>query len=110
MEKVEITIAIDKELALTINAGEGKETPVQELTQVDQGTEHLVPEENPNFGEQIEADRSDRAGKKMMPFWVRREARTQLRIMAAKMQTTQQELMRDALNDFFRKEGKPPIA
>jgi len=30
--------------------------------------------------------------------------------MAAEMDTTQQELMRIALNDFFKKHGKPPIA
>jgi hypothetical protein len=45
-----------------------------------------------------------------MPFWVPVAARKQLKVMAAEMDTTQQELMTLALNDFFKKHGKPPIA
>jgi hypothetical protein len=54
--------------------------------------------------------RTDRAGRTAMPFWVPIAARKQLKVMAAEMDTTQQELMTLALNDFFRKHGKPPIA
>lgn len=54
--------------------------------------------------------RTDRAGRTAMPFWVPVAARKQLRVMAAEMDTTQQELMTMALNDFFTKNGKPPIA
>lgn len=54
--------------------------------------------------------RADRAGRNLMPFWVASAARKQLKVMAAEMDTTQQELMRIALNDFFKKHGKPPIA
>lgn len=54
--------------------------------------------------------RTDRAGRTAMPFWVPLAARKQLRVMAAEMDTTQQELMRIALNDLFKKHGKPPIA
>jgi hypothetical protein len=54
--------------------------------------------------------RADRAGRTAMPFWVPVAARKQLRVMAAEMDTTQQELMTMALNDFFKKNGKPPIA
>jgi hypothetical protein len=45
-----------------------------------------------------------------MPFWVPIAARKQLKVMAAEMDTTQQDLMTIALNDFFKKHGKPPIA
>jgi 23S rRNA A2030 N6-methylase RlmJ len=55
-------------------------------------------------------ERPDRAGRTAMPFWVPVAARKQLRVMAAEMDTTQQELMTIALNDFFQKHGKPPIA
>jgi 23S rRNA A2030 N6-methylase RlmJ len=54
--------------------------------------------------------RTDRIGRTAMPFWVPVAARKQLKVMAAEMDTTQQELMTLALNDFFKKHGKPPIA
>ena len=54
--------------------------------------------------------RTDRTGRTAMPFWVPVAARKQLKIMAAEMDTTQQDLMTLALNDFFKKHGKPPIA
>lgn len=54
--------------------------------------------------------RPDRAGRTAMPFWVPVAARKQLRLLAAEMDTTQQELLTTALNDFFMKHGKPPIA
>ena len=54
--------------------------------------------------------RPDRAGRTALPFWVPVAARKQLRIMAAEMDTTQQDLLTLALNDFFEKHGKPRIA
>jgi hypothetical protein len=54
--------------------------------------------------------RPDRAGRTAVPFWVPIAARKQLRLLAAEMDTTQQELLTIALNDFFIKHGKPPIA
>jgi hypothetical protein len=56
------------------------------------------------------AGRNNRAGKTPMPFWTTVAAKKQLRVMAAVADTTQQEMMTEALNDFFRKHGKPPIA
>lgn len=58
----------------------------------------------------ISEKRADRAGRTAMPFWVPVAARKQLKVMAAEMDSTQQELMTIALNDFFKKHGKPPIA
>jgi hypothetical protein len=56
------------------------------------------------------ADRPDREGKTPLPFWVPVSARKQLRILAAELDTTMQACMLEALNDFFSKHGKPPIA
>jgi len=54
--------------------------------------------------------RPDREGRKPLPFWTTEAAKKQLRMMAAEMDTTQQDLMTDALNMLFQKHGKPPIA
>jgi hypothetical protein len=56
------------------------------------------------------AGRPDREGKTPLPFWVPVSARKQLRILAAELDTTMQSCMVEALNDFFLKHGKPPIA
>jgi hypothetical protein len=45
-----------------------------------------------------------------LPFWTSAPAKKQLRLMAAELDTTQQELMREALNLLFDKHRKPPIA
>jgi hypothetical protein len=45
-----------------------------------------------------------------LPFWTTEAAKKQLRMMAAEMDTTQQDLMTDALNMLFQNHGKPPIA
>jgi hypothetical protein len=55
-------------------------------------------------------DRPDREGKTPLPFWVPVSARKQLRILAAELDTTMQACMTEALNDFFSKHDKPPIA
>lgn len=54
--------------------------------------------------------RPDRLGRTMLPFWVPQAARKQLRMMAAEVDRTQQDFMIEALNDLFKKYGKPPIA
>ena len=56
------------------------------------------------------AERPDREGKTPLPFWVPVAARKQLRILAAELDTTMQACMIEALNDFFSKHDKPPIA
>jgi len=56
------------------------------------------------------AGRPDREGKTPLPFWVPVSARKQLRILAAELDTTMQACMIEALNDFFSKHDKPPIA
>jgi hypothetical protein len=54
--------------------------------------------------------RPDREGRKPMPFWTTEAAKKQLRMMAAERDTSQQDLMTEALNMLFQKHGKPPIA
>jgi hypothetical protein len=54
--------------------------------------------------------RPDRVGRASLPFWTTTTAKKQLRLLAAEEETTQQALLTDALNDLFRKHGKPPIA
>jgi hypothetical protein len=53
---------------------------------------------------------ADSEGKRLVPFWVPVSARKQLRMLAAERDTTMQACMIEALSDFFRKHGKPPIA
>jgi hypothetical protein len=54
--------------------------------------------------------RPDRRGRVAMPFWATEAARKQLRLLAAERDTTQQDLMTEALNLVFKQYGKPPIA
>jgi hypothetical protein len=51
-----------------------------------------------------------RAGKKPLPFWTPEAAKKQLDFMVVEMDTTAQALITEALNDLFKKYGKPPIA
>ena len=51
-----------------------------------------------------------RVGKKPVTVYYGKEAHLQLKILAAEMETTIQELHEDALNTLFVKHGKPPIA
>jgi hypothetical protein len=54
--------------------------------------------------------RPDRAGRAPLPFWATSAAKKQLRFLAAEHDSTQQDLMTEALNLLFKKYGKPPIA
>ncbi len=54
--------------------------------------------------------RPDREGRVPLPFWTTAPAKKQLRLLAAEDDTTQQDLMTEALNLLFKNRGKPPIA
>jgi hypothetical protein len=54
--------------------------------------------------------RPDRAGRAPLPFWATVAAKKQLRLLAAEHDSTQQDLMTEALNMLFQKYNKPPIA
>lgn len=54
--------------------------------------------------------RPDRAGKRATLFQLPASAKKQLAMLAIELETTQQALLSEALNDLFQKHGKPPIA
>jgi hypothetical protein len=58
----------------------------------------------------LSSDRPDRVGRAALPFWTTTTAKKQLRLLAAEEETTQQALLTEALNDLFRKHGRPPVA
>ena len=54
--------------------------------------------------------RQGRAGKSNVTGYFPPEVKKQLRLLAAEHDTTIQNLLAEALNDFFAKNGKPEIA
>ena len=54
--------------------------------------------------------RRDRVGKKQTIFLMPEAAKKQLAILAIETEQTQQALLSEALNDLFKKYGKPQIA
>ncbi len=51
-----------------------------------------------------------RTGRVALPFWVPAAARQQLKHTVTDLHMTAQEAMTEALNEWFTKHGKPPIA
>ena len=51
-----------------------------------------------------------RAGKRAVPFWMPEAAKRQLDLMVVEQDTTKQAVLTEAINDLFKKYGKPPIA
>ena len=51
-----------------------------------------------------------RTGRVALPFWVPAAARQQLKHTITDLNLTAQEALTEALNDWFVKHGKPPIA
>ena len=54
--------------------------------------------------------RTDRAGKRMIGFYIPDAAYRQLRQLALDEETTNQELLTEALNTLFKNRGKQTIA
>jgi hypothetical protein len=54
--------------------------------------------------------RTDRAGKRMIGFYIPDAAYRQLRQLALDEETTNQELLTEALNTLFKNRGKQSIA
>ena len=54
--------------------------------------------------------RPDRIGKRATLFHLPAAAKKQLAMLAIEEETTQQALISEALNDLFKKHGKPAIA
>ena len=74
------------------------------------GTGIFAADPQPAPSPPVTEARPDREGRKPMPFWTTEAAKKQLRMMAAEMDTSQQNLMTEALNMLFQQRGKPPIA
>lgn len=51
-----------------------------------------------------------RTGRVALPFWVPAAARQQLKHAVTDLHMTAQEALTEALNAWFAKHGKPPIA
>lgn len=67
-----------------------------------------VPE--PSAAAPPQERRTDRAGKRMIGFYIPDAAYRQLRQLALDEDTTNQALLTEALNMMFKNRGKPPIA
>lgn len=65
----------------------------------------------PKVAQKGGADRTPgRVEKRQVAGWFSEEAARQLRMMAAEEDATLQALLTEAINDLFRKRGRPPIA
>ena len=68
----------------------------------------------PSVSEKVETvtqgKRPDRVGKKQTIFHLPEAAKKQLAMLAIEVDQTQQALLSEALNDLFKKYGKPEIA
>lgn len=53
---------------------------------------------------------NSRIHKIQIPFYSTPETRKQLKVLCAEMGRTQEDLLREALNDLFKKHGKPSVA
>lgn len=56
------------------------------------------------------AQPATRTGRVSCPFWIPAAARQQLKHIVTDLNMTAQEALTEALNDWFTKHGKPPIA
>jgi len=74
------------------------------------GSMFSVPAGQDKAEQAPDGKRPDRVGKKQTIFHLPEAAKKQLAILAIETETTQQALLSEALNDLFKKHGKPPIA
>ena len=74
------------------------------------GSMFSVPEEPATVSVDQKQPRPDRVGKKQTIFHMPEASKKQLAILAIECEQTQQALLSEALNDLFKKYGKPPIA
>lgn len=63
-----------------------------------------------NLQSKLQAGRPGRVGKTNITGYFPPAVKKQLRLLAAERETTIQNLLAEALNDFFAKHGKPEIA
>ena len=65
---------------------------------------------NPTPAEPKTKTPATRTGRVAFPFWVPAAARQQLKHTITDLHLTAQEALTEALNEWFIKHGKPPIA
>jgi hypothetical protein len=81
------------------------------LTTVTTGAFDKTPETSPATAAPGRAKSTGpRAGKRAVPFWMPEAAKRQLDLMVVEQDTTKQAVLTEAINDLFKKYGKPPIA
>ena len=66
-----------------------------------------IPQEKAEY---LPTKRPDRIGKRSTIFQLPESAKKQLAFLAVENDTTQQDLLTEALNMLFTKYGRPPIA
>jgi hypothetical protein len=72
-----------------------------------------VPESGSTSAAQSESSnpqQKSRINKVQIPVYVSPDVRVQLKILSAELGRTQEDLLREAINDLFQKNGKPSIA
>ena len=69
-----------------------------------------VPEQPAPATSKAKEIRTDRTGKRMIGFYIPDAAYRQLRQLGLDEETTNQELLTEALNMLFQKRGRSPIA
>ena len=74
------------------------------------GSMFSVPDEPATISTEQKQPRPDRVGKKQTIFHLPEAAKKQLAMLAIEVDQTQQALLSEALNDLFKKYGKPEIA
>jgi len=79
------------------------------LTTVTTGAFDRTPDATPATATRAKST-GPRAGKRAVPFWMPEAAKRQLDLMVVEQDTTKQAVLTEAINDLFKKYGKPPIA
>lgn len=74
------------------------------FTQAVEEANATTPEAKPK------ANPATRTGRVSCPFWIPTAARKQLKYIVTDLNMTSQDALTEALNDWFTKHGKPPIA
>ena len=83
-----------------------KEVPALPVAEAETGRGELEAEKQ----EKPSTPQRSRARKVQIPVYVMPEVRKQLKILCAETGRTQEDLLREALNDLFKKHGKPTVA
>lgn len=97
----------------TAFATEEKTTDLPTASEPASDSELVVVEAEPEKGSEQKKptpQQKSRANKVQIPVYVAPEARKQLKILSAETGRTQEDLLKEAINDFFRKHNKPVIA